>query len=92
MSKVATDFMNRHKWTGPKETTSGTPLSELAKYSEEIGKCLKDRKARASLEHASGNWSLLRNKQKFLFPILPSGKYEEGRDTIDKIAKARNYG
>ncbi|GBC03482.1 hypothetical protein RclHR1_05140016 [Rhizophagus clarus] len=36
MAKVATDFMKRYKWT------SETPLSELAKYTEEINKSLRD--------------------------------------------------
>ncbi|RIA87995.1 hypothetical protein C1645_826994 [Glomus cerebriforme] len=36
MAKVATDFMEHHKWT------SETPSSELAKYTEEINKSLKD--------------------------------------------------
>ncbi|CAB4394442.1 unnamed protein product [Rhizophagus irregularis] len=36
MAKVATDFMKRHNWT------SKTPSSELAKYTEEINKSLKD--------------------------------------------------
>ena len=36
MAKVATDFMKRHKWT------SETLSSELAKYTEEINKSLKD--------------------------------------------------
>ncbi|CAB4379527.1 unnamed protein product [Rhizophagus irregularis] len=36
MAKVATDFMKCHNWT------SETPSSELAKYTEEINKSLKD--------------------------------------------------
>ena len=36
MAKVATDFMKRHKWTFE------TPSSELAQYTEEISKSLKD--------------------------------------------------
>jgi hypothetical protein len=50
MAKVATDFMKRHKWT------SETPLSELAKYTEEINKCLKDdRKVRSNAKTRFGN-------------------------------------
>ncbi len=36
MAKVATDFMKHHKWTFK------TPSSELAQYTEEISKSLKD--------------------------------------------------
>ena len=43
MAKVATDFMKRHKWT------SETLSSELAKYTEEINKSLRDdRKVRSN--------------------------------------------
>ncbi|RGB22685.1 hypothetical protein C1646_775699 [Rhizophagus diaphanus] len=40
MAKVATGFMEHHKWT------SETPLSELAKYTEEINKSLRDDRKR----------------------------------------------
>ena len=36
MAKVATDFMKHHKWTFK------TSSSELAQYTEEISKSLKD--------------------------------------------------
>ncbi|CAB4434026.1 unnamed protein product [Rhizophagus irregularis] len=63
MAKVATDFMERHKWT------SETPSSELAKYTEEINK------------------GLTKEQVEVLIPIRPTGKREEGRDTVDKIAQ-----
>ncbi|CAI2191011.1 5240_t:CDS:2 [Funneliformis geosporum] len=62
MAKIATDFMNRHKWT------SETPLPELAKYTEEI------------------NERLTKEQVEVFIPIRPSGKHEEGRATVDKIA------
>ena len=50
MAKVATDFMERHKWT------SETPSSELAKYTEEINKSLKDdRKVRFNAKRVFDN-------------------------------------
>ncbi|CAB4397708.1 unnamed protein product [Rhizophagus irregularis] len=63
MAKVATDFMKRHNWT------SETPLSELAKYTEEIDN------------------RLTKEQVEVLIPIRPTGKREEGRDTVDKIAQ-----
>src|SRR5688572_30563924 len=81
MSKVATDFMERHKWS------SETPLSELAKYTEEISKSLKDRKARFHARAHFRQLGLSKEQAEVLVPIQPSGKYEEGRDPIDKIAQ-----
>ncbi|CAI2186049.1 8809_t:CDS:2, partial [Funneliformis geosporum] len=44
MAKVATDFIKRHNWT------SETSSSELAKYTEEINKSLKnDHKVQTTL-------------------------------------------
>ena len=55
MFKVATDFMERHKWS------SETPLSELAKYTEEISKSLKDCKVRFHVR--AHFWQLEFNKE-----------------------------
>ncbi|CAB4376337.1 unnamed protein product [Rhizophagus irregularis] len=52
-----------HNWT------SKTPLSELAKYTEEIDN------------------RLTKEQVEVLIPIRPTGKREEGRDTVDKIAQ-----
>ena len=81
MSKVATDFMERHKWS------SETPLTELAKYTEEISNSLKDRKARFHTRARFQQLGLSKEQVEVLVPIQPSGKYEEGRDPIDKIAQ-----
>src|SRR5688572_5650985 len=82
MAKVATDFMNRHNWT------SETPLSELAKYTEEINKSLKDdRKVRFNAKTRFQQLGLTKEQVEVLIPIRPTGKREEGRDTIDKIAQ-----
>jgi hypothetical protein len=81
MYKVTTDFMERHKWS------SETPLSELAKYTEEISKSLKDRKARSHARARFWQLGLSKEQAEVLVPIQPSGKYEEGRDSIDKIAQ-----
>ncbi|RGB22394.1 hypothetical protein C1646_782013 [Rhizophagus diaphanus] len=66
MAKVATDFMKRHNWTFE------TPLSELAQYTEEINKSLRDD---------------CKEQVEVLIPIRPTGNREEGRDTVDKIAQ-----
>ena len=81
MSKVATNYMERYKWT------SKTLLSELAGYTEEFGKNLKDRKARAYTRARFRQLELTKEQAEVLVPIRPSGKYEEGRDTVDKIAQ-----
>jgi hypothetical protein len=82
MAKVATDFMNRHNWT------SETPSSELAKYTEEINKSLKDdRKVRFNAKTRFRQLGLTKEQVEVLIPIRPTGKREEGRDTIDKIAQ-----
>ena len=82
MAKVATDFMKRHKWTFE------TPSSELAKYTEEINKSLKDdRKVRFNAKTRFQQLGLTREQVEVLIPIRPTGKCEEGRDTVDKIAQ-----
>src|SRR4051812_4878350 len=81
MSSVATDLMERHKWT------SETPLSELAKYTEEISKSLKNRNARSKARARFQQLGLTKERAEVLVPIQPSGKYEESRDPIDKIAQ-----
>ena len=82
MAKVATDFMERHKWT------SETPSSELAKYTEEINKSLKDdRKVRFNAKTHFWQLGLTKEQVEVLIPIWPTGKREEGRDTVDKIAQ-----
>src|SRR3954471_16702830 len=81
MFKVATDFMECHKWS------SETPLSELAKYTEEISKSLKERKARSHARARFQQLGLSKEQAEVLVPIQPSGKYEEGKDPIDKIAQ-----
>ena len=81
MSKVATNYMERYKWT------SKTPLSELAGYTKEFGKNLKDCKARAYARTRFQQLELTKEQAEVLVPIRPSGKYEEGRDTVDKIAQ-----
>jgi hypothetical protein len=82
MAKVATDFMKRHNWT------SETPSSELAKYTEEINKSLKDdRKVRFNAKTRFQQLGLTKEQVEVLIPIRPSGKREEGRDTVDKIAQ-----
>ena len=81
MSKVTTDFMECHKWS------SETPLTELAKYTEEISNSLKDRKARSHTRARFRQLGLSKEQAEVLVPIQPSGKYEEGRDPIDKIAQ-----
>src|SRR5215471_2429025 len=82
MAKVATDFMKRHKWTFE------TPSSELAKYAEEINKSLKDdRKVRSNAKTRFRLLGLTKEQVEVLIPIRPSGKHEEGRDPIHKIAQ-----
>ena len=82
MAKVATDFMKRYKWTF--ETSS----SELAKYAEEISKSLKDdRKVRSNAKTRFRLLGLTKEQVEVLIPIRPTGKREEGRDTVDKIAQ-----
>ena len=64
MAKVATDFMNRHKWT------SETPSPELAKYTEEINKSLKDdRKARFNVKMRFQQLGLTKEQVEVLIPI-----------------------
>src|ERR1044072_2549521 len=81
MSKVATDFIERH------QCSAETPLSELAKYTEEISNSLKDRKARFHARARFRQLGLSKEQAEVIVPIQPSGKYEEGRDPIDKIAQ-----
>ena len=82
MAKVATGFMEHHKWT------SETPLSELAKYTEEINKSLRDdRKVRSNAKTRFRQLGLTKEQVEVLIPIRLSGKREEGRDTVDKIAQ-----
>src|SRR3954470_15455601 len=82
MAKVATDFMKRHNWT------SEIPLSELAKYTEKINKSLKDdHKVRFNAKTCFRQLGLTKEQVEVLIPIRPTGKREEGRDTIDKIAQ-----
>jgi len=82
MAKVATDFMKRHKWTFE------TPSSELAQYTEEISKSLKDdRKVRSNAKTRFQVLGLTKEQVEVLIPIRPTGKREEGRDTVDKIAQ-----
>ena len=82
MAKVATGFMEHHKWT------SETPLSELAKYTEEINKSLRDdRKVRSNAKTRFRQLGLTKEQVEVLIPIRPTGKREEGRDTVDKIAQ-----
>ena len=82
MAKVATDFMKRHKWTFE------TPSSELAQYTEEISKSLKDdRKVRSNAKTRFWVLGLTKEQVEVLIPIRPTGKCEESRDTVDKIAQ-----
>jgi len=82
MAKVATDFMKRHKWTFK------TPSSELAQYTEEISKSLKnDRKVRSNAKTRFWVLGLTKKQVEVLIPIRPTGKHEKGRDTVDKIAQ-----
>ena len=82
MAKVATGFMEHHKWT------SETPLSELAKYTEEINKSLRDdRKVRSNAKTRFRQLGLTKEQVEVLIPIRPTEKCEEGRNTVDKIAQ-----
>ena len=64
MVKVATDFMKRHNWT------SETPSSELAKYTEEINKSLKDdRKVRFNAKTRFQQLGLTKEQVEVLIPI-----------------------
>ncbi|GES78693.1 hypothetical protein GLOIN_2v1876937 [Rhizophagus clarus] len=82
MAKVATDFMKRHNWT------SETLLSDLAKYTEEIDNSLKDDcKVRFNAKTHFRQLGLTKEQVEVLIPIRPTGKCEEGRDTVDKIAQ-----
>ena len=82
MAKVATDFMKRHKWTFE------TPSSELAQYTEEISKSLKDdRKVRSNAKTRLWVLGLTKEQVEVLIPIRPFGKHEEDRDTVDKIVQ-----
>src|SRR5436305_8248842 len=82
MAKVATDFMKHHKWTFE------TPSSELAQYTEEISKSLKDdRKVKFNAKTRFWVLGLIKEQVEVLIPIRPTGKREEGRDTVDKIAQ-----
>ncbi|CAI2191935.1 9775_t:CDS:2, partial [Funneliformis geosporum] len=77
MVKIATDFMNRHKWT------SETSSPELAKYTEEINKSLKDdRKIRFNAKTHFRQLGLTKEQVEVLIPIRPSGKHEKGRTTL----------
>ncbi|CAI2199686.1 1600_t:CDS:1, partial [Funneliformis geosporum] len=70
MAKVATDFMNRHKWT------SKTLSPELAKYTEEINESLKnDRKVRFNAKTRFQQLGLTKEQVEVLIPIRPSGKH-----------------
>ena len=82
MAKVATDFMKRHKWTFK------TPSSELAQYTEEISKSLKDdRKVISNAKTRFRVLGLTKEQVEVLIPIQPTEKREEGRDTVNKIAQ-----
>ena len=82
MAKVATDFMKCHNWTFE------TPLSELAQYTEEINKSLKDnRKVRSNAKTRFWQLGLTKEQVEVFIPIRPTGKRVEGRDTVDKIAQ-----
>ena len=82
MAKVATDFMKHHKWT------SETPLSELAQHTEEINKSLRDdRMVRSNAKTHFWLLGLTKEQVEVLIPIRPTGKREESRDTVDKIAQ-----
>ena len=82
MVKIVTDFMKRHKWTFE------TPSSELAQYTEEISKSLKDdRKVRSNAKTRFRVLGLTKEQVEVLIPIRPTEKREEGRDTVDKIAQ-----
>ena len=82
MAKVATDFIKCYKWTPE------TPLSELAKYTEEIDKSLKDDcKVRSNAKTCFRLLGLTKEQVEVLILIRPTGKREEGRDTVDKIAQ-----
>ena len=48
---------------------------------------MKDRKARAYARARFRQLELTKEQAEVLVPIRPSGKYEEGRDTVDKIAQ-----
>ncbi|CAB4390338.1 unnamed protein product [Rhizophagus irregularis] len=77
MAKVATDFMKRHNWI------SETPSSELAKYTEEINKSLKDdRKVKFNAKTCFQQLGLTKEQVEVLIPIRPTGKREESRDTL----------
>src|SRR5438045_8428367 len=82
MAKVATDFMKRHKWTFK------TSSSELAQYIEEISKSLKnDCKVRSNVKTRFQVLGLIKEQVEVLIPIRPTGKHEEGRDTVDEIVQ-----
>ncbi|RIA93866.1 hypothetical protein C1645_818838 [Glomus cerebriforme] len=82
MVKVATDFIKCHKWTFE------TPLSELAQYTEKISKSLKDdRKVRSNAKIRFRVLGLTKEQVEVLILIRLTGKREEGRDTVDKIAQ-----
>src|SRR5436190_15398424 len=82
MAKVATDFMKCHKWTFE------IPSSELAQYTEKISKSLKDdRKVRSNAKTCFRVLGLTKEQVEVLIPIRPTGKREEGRDTVDEIAQ-----
>ncbi|CAB4389191.1 unnamed protein product [Rhizophagus irregularis] len=82
MAKVATDFMERHKWIFE------TPSSELAQYTEEMSKSLKDdHKVRSNAKMRFRVLGLTKEQVEVLIPIRPTRKREEGRDTVDKIAQ-----
>ena len=64
MAKVATDFMKRHNWTFK------TPSSELARYTEEINKSLRDdRKVRSNAKTHFQQLGLTKEQVEVLIPI-----------------------
>ncbi|CAI2192625.1 5521_t:CDS:2 [Funneliformis geosporum] len=81
MAKVATDFMKRHNWTFE------TPLSELAQYTEEINKSLRDdRKVRSNAKTRFRQLGLTKEQVEVLIPIRPTGKLQHGI-TSSKLRK-----
>ena len=81
MAKIVTDFMKCHKWTFE------TPLSELAKYTEEISKSLKDdHKVRSNAKTHFWQLGLTKEQVEVFIPIRSTEKREEGRNTVGKIA------
>ncbi|CAI2190168.1 4454_t:CDS:2, partial [Funneliformis geosporum] len=77
--------MKRHNWTFE------TPLSELAQYTEEINKSLRDdRKVRSNAKTRFRQLGLTKEQVEILIPIRPTGK--PCRQVVGRDESVQRYG